>query len=520
MKIIFASPLAEAHWPWPTMNLAEVAQAALLNKLYMPGIGYIHIENLQDWNANLGDAANSKRLWLNSLVSAHTCLRVANEQNQPELKQVVATLVASYLNSYNSDRGIFKDAWRDEHAVANRLFVLTALLHDSCQPRAAPISQLDLLFHADHHARWLEDDAHYVQNNHGVMMDLALAQFSVFIQELDSQSAQRYRITAMRRLEMMLKQTFDSKGYCTENSPAYHFVNYSLFSTIKQFVDRYHLTRDTSKWNHILQAAKNAGHLLLRSDGTIPLVGDSESRPGTFFPDSKTKSGNGIGYFPEGGLFVANLPFMHMTLRGGGMKFSHRHIDDLSLTLWVHGKDFVVDGGLYNYDIQDKLRRWFISSRSHSGFYLESAGDVRYANFSSPSAMSRFNSMHGTQSEFSVSASHNLSKEAEVKRDLSFSNDILQIEDAFTSETEQNWRYQLILHPDVELYALSDQNGFRLKNGEHELIWRLVNADHAPEIENSHYSPSFMAIHPCKVIIVRGKAKQARVCTEFHLNIK
>ncbi len=159
----------------------------------------------------------------------------------------------------------------------------------------------------------------------------------------------------------------------------------------------------------------------------------------------------GVGYFPEAGFFVANHKDMQLTLRAGGAKFSHRHVDDLSMTLWIRGRDFIVDGGMYNYDIQDKLRRWFISSRAHSGFYLESSGDVRFANFDSPAAMSHFESMRRFPDSFTVRAVHNLSKEARVNRCLRLENSILHIDDSFVSDSEQRWRSQFIFHPCVEI---------------------------------------------------------------------
>ncbi len=296
MKIINTSPLHGARWPWPKMDLEEVVRLACENKLYMPNIGYLHIPNLQDWTVELGDAANSKRLWINSLVSAHACLELSNTKNQAALKQFAKNLLVKYFRQYDSDKGIFTAAWKDEHAVANRLFVITAFLHDTCcNADDKYISQLELLYHAERHAEWLLNDAHYVQNNHGVMMDLALAQFAVFIGGVDSEASERYLAKALRRLEMMLDSTFDSEGCCTENSPTYHFVNYALFSSIEQFIRQYSLIANTDKWVEVLRKAKYVGRLFLRADGTIPLVGDSECRPGTFFPHDEAEAIEGGG---------------------------------------------------------------------------------------------------------------------------------------------------------------------------------------------------------------------------------
>lgn len=110
------------------------------------------------------------------------------------------------------------------------------------------ISIETLFHHALIHAEWLSVEQHYVMNNHGVMMDMALAQFSVILGTVYKGMSERYSKTSIKRLEMMLDQTFDSEGCCTENSSTYHFVNYSLFQTILKYVNVYGLKINLEKW--------------------------------------------------------------------------------------------------------------------------------------------------------------------------------------------------------------------------------------------------------------------------------
>lgn len=521
------SPLKKAHWPWPKMDIKEVAQKACVKHIYMPNIGYVYIDIEDEWAAKIEGAANSKRLWINSLVSVHACLEHGVESGDNNFIQVASHLLTSYLDRYYSNNGVFLDAWRDEHAVANRLFVITAFLHYACESTSKNSCEVikkyinldDLLIHAEKHAEWLNDDKNYVKNNHGVMMDLALAQYSFFIKSIDIFLYEKYIKTSERRLNMMFDLSFDKDGCCTENSPTYHFVNYSLFRAVLDFFHKFDSLDNFNGWGDRLENAKNVGNLILRSDGTLPLIGDSEEKLGTFFPlaDNLDKR-SGVGYYPDAGLFVASSPDFHMTFRAGGQSFSHRHIDDLSLTLQVKGKDFIIDCGMYNYDIQDKMRRWFISSRAHSGIYLESMGDVRFANFSSPQDMSRFTSVKIKKdvNNFAICGVHNLSKGVDVERSLSYRNNVLLIDDSFLSDVIQNWRVQFNLHPDVKLEKIADQNGYILENNG-VAIRLIISPLYQISVESSNYSPKFMCVEKTQSLVIKGQGNALRVLSVIEL---
>jgi hypothetical protein len=517
MKIIQSSPLKSARWPWPKMNIKEVAEAACAYKLYMPNIGYVQLPSLNDWNIELGEAANSKRLWINSIVSIHATLAAAISEKNSVFMEVAERLLDSYLCKCDSNEGVFKDAWKDEHAVANRLFVLTAFLHETCSTSGPSISQLDLLYHADRHAKWLMDDSHYVKNNHGVMMDLALAQFSNFTQSLDPIVSKEYCEKAVRRLEMMLDSTFDSDGCCTENSPTYHFVNYSLFSSARDFVEQLGLDVAIQRWDLILSRAKKVGNLFIKRDGTIPVIGDSEEKLGTFFPVEEYQARLGYGYFPSSGIFVANIHDFYFTIRGGGRTFNHRHVDDSSITLSYKNVDFIVDPGLYNYDINDKLRRWFTSPNAHSGFYAESAGKLRYANYSSPSD---FSSLHDFNDEgmggFTIKCQHKLSPEAPVGRVVTKVGNVVTLTDSLKSDIPIGWRQVFILHPNCRIYLDEKSISFTINNGG-AAIKIFIQEGVSFKVCDFNYSSCFMKLQKCQGIVISGKGSDCNVQTIIEL---
>lgn len=320
MKIIKDSSLKVAHWPWAKMDMENVCLRATLGEVYMPNIGYIKVDRSDSWKAELGDAANSKRLWINSLVTSHALLKLGRESQRIDYVSLAGDFVKSYFDFCDRGDGVFVDAWKDEHAVSNRLFVLTAFLVDSLKYHEEEVvSQARLIYIAERHANWLADEKNYVKNNHGVMMDLALAQFGLFIKLIDMSMAEKYIEIAINRLGMMFDLTFDAEGCCTENSPSYHFVNYSLFSAIEQFLNKHDLLKTDNQWKLTLSKARKVGNLFMRPDGSIPVIGDSEKKVGTFFPyDHAHSSDFGVGYYPEAGFFVAKSGEFQLTLRAGG----------------------------------------------------------------------------------------------------------------------------------------------------------------------------------------------------------
>lgn len=529
MKI--KSNIKKPHWPYSKFDIKEVAIQAQFNNFYMPNIGYIKIDTTNKWDTILDGASNSKRLWINSLVSAHACLVYSLEDpahtHTSYFLELGYKILISWIENSNLTTGTFQDAWKDEHAVTNRLFVLTAFIHyisELNDIRKEKNLDIEKIFnHALIHAEWLNSDHNYVMNNHGVMMDLALAQFSVLLSNIDKTLQNRYLETSHRRLVMMFNRTFDKKGCCTENSSSYHFVNYSLFSAISDFFHKYQIPSFSNSWIERINQSREVGNLLLRQDGSIPLIGDSEEKIGTFFPPYKEESDKyGLGFYPESGFFIASLPHFHFTLKAGGISYSHRHIDDLSITLQVNKRDFIVDCGMYNYDINDKKRRWFISTQAHSGIYLKSTGDVRFAHFSSPMDMSRFLSFDKkAENQFLIQGTHNLSKEAEIKRVVEHYEGYLIIEDSFESELEQHYRIQFNLHPDVEINQSNTVPGsFKLTNKD-----TSINIEFPPEIEtikkeNINYSKKFMQLENSTALVAQGQAKSLRAKTIIKLTAK
>jgi hypothetical protein len=491
----------------------------LTNKFYLPNIGYLDLGAPLNWAVELGAAANSKRLWLHSLVFVHALLLMGRKETKDKRYVTHAVFILkSYFSDFEVDNRSNELSWGDEHAVANRLFVLCAVLFESIAHRDIDLPDSWLIYLIEQHAEWLLDDSHYVKNNHGLMMDVALVQASLLLYDLDNKICSEWISVSVARLEEMLDQTFDSSGCCNENSPAYHFVNYSLFSSVVMFFDDYNIPYNKLKWISVLGLAREVGQILIRSDGTIPLIGDSEEQIGTFFPVAPEPR-YGVACYPDSGLFVANLKDCYFTLRCGGSSFSHRHIDDSSVTLWLDGRDFIVDAGLYNYDISDKMRRWLLSSRSHSGFYIDSASDVRFVDFDGPSALGRiYGFERSDDGVFVVRCAHYLSAECAVNRTIEYLGGAIAIQDSFKSRVAVKWRQQFLFHPECVICVSSDGKEAEIAHGKSAVRLRLASDGHDFKIGKGYYSRRFMHIEDAPMIFVAGEGSECSISTEILLH--
>ena len=75
-----------------------------------------------------------------------------------------------------------------------------------------------------------------------------------------------------------------------------------------------------------------------------------------------------------------------MTLKCGFLSTYHRHDDDCSITLYAHGSEWLIDGGMYNYDEKSELRKFLRSPLSHNLLVIPRVTITRYKSQSNRKA--------------------------------------------------------------------------------------------------------------------------------------
>lgn len=519
MKILSSSPLKNPPWPWSKVDVTEFGDLALQNKIILPNIGIFDIGENISWRIPDGGAANSKRLWLNSLYFVQILLERFKISGDRRYIVHAKYLFDSYFSCLDKDEELQKVAWRDEHAVANRLSVLVAVLHASANGiDLAGISEARLLWLIEVHAEWLMIDQHYVNNNHGVMMDMALLNAAILVSGMALKESSSWISKATQRINKMLNITFDEDGCCTENSPTYHYVNYSLFNAAQKFLTSHDIHfPEEAAWKEKLAKVLRVGHILVRPDGGLPLIGDSESRIGTFFPSDKGVLSERFGYYPNSGLFVYKCDDIYFTLKGGGCSFSHRHLDDTSITLFYKGQDFIVDAGMYSYDIGDKMRRWFISHRAHSGFYLESASNARFASYAGPKELGGLEDLTLRENGFAIQAWHNLCHQSKIVRNISLAEQSILLTDQFSAGSECDWRQIFQLHPGCQVELGPDGRSAVITNGSVSIKMLIITEGFELTIEKGHYSEKFMTKQDTLAVVIKGASKNVVLETKISL---
>ncbi|MDR7119314.1 heparinase II/III family protein [Rheinheimera soli] len=506
----------------------QAARQILVNSYVFPYVGELPIwtNGGIQWTVQFENNAASKNLWFYSLVFIDYLVKAAVLEADDIYWEKAIELYRSYKKWREQDKNSKSLLFRDEHAVTNRACVFSQLLHCVLN-RATDNEDLillvqDIVDELIEHGDWLALDEHYVFNNHGIMMDRALlnlvVQFRSYNSERFSEKNDLWLNKSLERLNMMLHRVFDKDGCCTENSPSYHMLNMSLFGAIDSFIRNNNLSIEKNEINVVLKQVIEASSYMFHEDGTLPLVGDSEERPSVFVPDGFYKDKFGFGFFPDAGFCFVKEPGFYLTFKCGGTSFSHRHIDDTSITLRIDGLDFICDGGMYSYDYNDPIRKFLMSSRGHSGFFTEQNSATLFSNYSSAKEMARMLDVKIFSPFLQLEGESQIDKQALINRKITaLKNEnakytALLIDDSFDSTVEKGWRIQFLLHPDVNLIVENDKA--ILNRGNVALLVSFNTTEkYKLVIEDGYFSKKYQMVDKCKVLVAIGSSMSANIST-------
>jgi hypothetical protein len=470
-----------------------------------------------DWSIDFAAAGNTALLWLHSIPFVHDLVEMHYRTGDEIWWAHARALLLDYVawlgrSAENRARG-----WRDEHAVSNRCFVLADMTY-RCDAGDLTLRRA-LRDAVREHAAWLGREEHYKDNNHGTMMDRALLQLSVLPGEMTGPDAGRWREVALGRLRRALANTFDADGCCVENSPSYHQLNVALFDAIATFLEGHGAGVEAAAIRRTLEKAKAITALFVRPDGSLPLIGDTQARvdrPKAGPTAAVTPRTTAHAVLPGAGFVILNEARLRVTAKCGGSSFSHRHIDETSITVRYEERDFIVDAGMYNHDITDRLRRWFISYRSHSGFFVAACENVRFANFRDATALGRIVASELEEGRAFVAMQSQLVEGVALRRDLVLAAaDAIVLCDRMRAEAPQRWRQQFLLHPAcaVEIdgrRALISRDGLSceiVQQGRAGGEWRT---------EPAWYSETFMKAEPTTCVVFTGEASAVDLVTTMN----
>jgi len=450
---IFSTKIGIPINPCPTRDALANAESAMTNNFVLVvGSKKVIVPFLHgyDWKMDFGAGGNSIRLWLFSLpMIFDLCNAYKNSRDEKYLRKAVEIFHA--WNSFTKVPENWAIMFEQEHAVANRSCAIVYLIQ-TLNDSNIIISDRDRKEFVEsliEHGWWLHDDEHYVYNNHGVMMDRALMQLAlVFTAERFLHDA--WKMKSIDRIKTMLRKTFGRDGLSVENSPSYHILNTNLFSIINEYIKTYRLDFTFQhETGEILEKAIQAMPYMVRDDKKTPPIGDTEVVEYQYMQKIRDSA-----HFSDAGYAVVNEYPLFATLKCGFTGYVHKHVDDDSITLRYSGKDIIVDGGMYSFDINDKDRRYFISWRAHSGLFTSDFEKLLFKEYNGiePSSIAGIDFFSKGHDSIRIHCYNHFIRDTELKRELIFIKpNALIIKDSAIGSQKREVFQQFLLHPDAEV---------------------------------------------------------------------
>lgn len=266
----------------------------------------------------------------------------------------------------NESEMVFSSLTSQDHLVAEQIRSVTYLL--ACE-KFTNIAKAEVILRKL--ASWAQIPGNIVNNNHGMMLALAMLHLPMFI-KVENNPSQNTTQFASRRLIEIIEDAFDSTGLCKENTPAYHYF-YIVF--LRQVINELEVIELNFDYSHtllviqeVLCIAENTLALTSLPDGTLPPFGD-----GNFVTKAFTKHIENAEFFSSESGFYS---FKHkknrsryFSIKCGYSSVTHKHSDDSAIFYWYDGFPIITDAGFLNYDWKDEDNILVKSQRGHSGAF-------------------------------------------------------------------------------------------------------------------------------------------------------
>lgn len=307
--------------------------------------------------------------------------------------------IESWLDTYlDTDISYpFEFIWHD-HATALRaeqlvLFAYYCRVHAPAWT-AGQVAFFEYLERAIKvHGEWLLKDSFYsAHTNHGLEQARVLMLLGTVF---EGEVARTWQSVALRRISGELNFAFTSEGVHVENSPAYHIFVFKVFMDIIKDYPAEVLGDLSEQFSHFSGNALGFMTHILRPDGLLPPIGDTEQLPTsdayreTFghtleyqhFVYALTKGQKGLQpstvnrVYPQSGYAVFRDQWpehllygkaFHLIVKMGCSSRYHHQQDEGHVSLVAGGEDWLIDSGMYNYISADPVRKYMRSRAAHN----------------------------------------------------------------------------------------------------------------------------------------------------------
>lgn len=362
-------------------NYHEDAQTLLqTNRCPMPGGAQLEWPLGDPKPKGLEDVSTYRFAW-HAQHPVISLLLFAHETQQRGAILSCRTLVEEWLrSSYDSPDVDTKFTWYD-HGTAERLLAFILLWSVSNQWGGDQRFQARLGQAIVKHARLLASEAFYAYHqpiryhNHAWFQDAALLAAALAFPQIEEASG--WRDLAVSRFEDQLDHLIvRDKGFAifVENSIGYHHGVQKLALWVGTLVG---MSGVISEVPSIAQQLVAWSDFFRYPDGRAPAQGDTfrpapdflgPAKPGKPWAEPTCQVLSEAGYCVVKGNDNGK-PFM-LCLLATSLSKTHKHEDNLSITLWYDGVEWLVDPSFYSHEHQHPIAAYLRSASAHSNVYL------------------------------------------------------------------------------------------------------------------------------------------------------
>lgn len=334
----------------------KIAESAMKDFIIpFPNFEMTDFSKKHNWNAENEKYGKSYQLYIHSLRFVSSLLLQYEKNEDIKYLTKAEEFIESWIKFMNS-KPKNEMIWYD-HPVANRVQNIIHFLY--LAKGKLNINEEKYYKVLRQHGEFLMDDSHYNFNNHALMMDRSLMILGNILKDNDLFS------TGYRRSIETFWYSFSSQGSHLENSPDYHRMVLLMYIEIEKYLKNHDQTFGETI-NHYLELAMQFLPIISRPDKRMPALGDSGNSALGRVKKYKSFSDAELGLT----IIQRDKPeTFYASFISGYSSITHKHRDDLSITLYYDGDDVLIDSGKFNYG-KDVRRRYVMSPQAHSTLFF------------------------------------------------------------------------------------------------------------------------------------------------------
>lgn len=327
---------------------------------------------------NLSDTGTYSYTW-HAMHPAISLMVYGDENKNIASISAAREIITCWLNDsfYNADADT-KYTWYD-HGTAERLIAFLFMHHIGVEYHFDHRFMTRLRYAIIKHTQLLESEVFYSfhqrtrYHNHAWFQDMALIAAAVAFKAWPA--AERWLNTGINRLEDQLdKLIVRDSGYAIfiENSIGYHLG-------VQRLTDFAGVLVQLSGHNSVIPAISveldKWSNFFRYPDYKLPANGDTFKKPlAEKFYRGKPYQQQGLTVLPKAGYAVLKQnvngqPFM-LTMLGSSLCKTHKHEDNLAITLFYDGVEWLTDPSFHSHNYTDEIPSYLRSAEAHNGVHL------------------------------------------------------------------------------------------------------------------------------------------------------